>query len=721
MKIRVVLNTGQTGTIDDAEFNPASMKKIGDTQPTQSQPEQQVRQSLLQGNLSSPDVLSGNDLVSNIVNTVSRPFVKTGQTIAGTGYEAARAVATANLAKDASKPKNKQQQAKFDKKYAQTQQADPFINTDDFSNGNTKGLVDQAKNSASIASYAIPFGKGANILTKAVLPGAAVGAAQELPDAKNVEDVAKAGIEGGATAGILHGAGKAIEGVSKLAGGKAADVVENVGKKAAIKGLKPSPSQQANFFKETGEKLDNFMVDRGLAGADYEKIDKHIAPLQDQFDQVASNPHITIDTKDVTNGFNKQITRLNDSILPADKAKAKVLENIRDNFTSKFGEGHQTAENITNLRRDIDAGIKDFSMDPAVKGPLNITRDVLQTSLRDTADKAGIKVAGKSLKDLGIELSKLYKLQDIAERQHFNGKGSLPFGITQLLGAGVGGGVAGLPGIATGLAATAVGNSPKVSQMAAEGLIGTADRMRGIPSIPGGVGQAVNQGAVRLPSLIENNSQPNQNEQPNQSGQTLPPMDQSVPQQDTAVNQPSYITGHSPEELYQAYLKAQAAGDKVNTTALRQMYTDETTYQANQAKLQPGAKKPLSGPNSVLYNKAQTAVKSLDRIENVLKSDPNALVNKLNPLDQQGRQIGSDITSAIDLLGYFRTGATINPEQRKDYIYLFPGLGDDEKTKAIKIQRLKDEFQGYIDGLANSGSAGDTTGTQTNSVMLPSM
>jgi hypothetical protein len=64
----------------------------------------------------------------------------------------------------------------------------------------------QIKNAAAIGSYAIPFGKGANMLTKAVLPGATVGAAQSLPEAKNAEDVVKGATLGAIVPSVLHGA-----------------------------------------------------------------------------------------------------------------------------------------------------------------------------------------------------------------------------------------------------------------------------------------------------------------------------------------------------------------------------------------------------------------------------------------------------------------------------------------------------------------------------------
>lgn len=597
---------------------------------------------------------------------------------------------------------------------------------------NTKGSVRDsirisAKNTAALAkntilnpklvalgaSFGIPFGQGTNIATKAVLPGIATGGLQGASQGEKPSEIVGDAVLGGVTGGVLHGAGKVAQKTLNSGKNAVAEVAEKGAKKTALKGLKPTPSQQANFYKDTGEKLDDFVVKRNLGGANYKQIDDYVTPLQEQFDSVASNPNLVIENKAIIKSFDDQIAKLNDSVLPADKAKAKSLQGIRDNFISKYGNDAQTsASDLTLLRRDVDAGIKDFNLDPSVKGPLNLTRDILQNSIRDSADNAGITIEGKSLKELGRELSKLYKLQEVAERQQFNGGSNVPFGITQLLGGGIGGAVAGVPGIAAGMAATAIGNSPKAIQGASKVMSGGANALRTLPDIaPLGAtsSQVVGQTAARMPGIVSELGEQAPGKQNYEQGAEAQDVFQDspiIPQGGDGalpdIPEQEYITGFSPEELYQGYLQAQAAGDKANTAALRQMYNDEIDYQKTQASLVPN-KKPLSGPNSKDLNKAQTALNAINRMEGILKSDPNVLVKRLNPLSQSGRQVGAEITSAIDLLGYFRTGATITPDQRKDYIYLFPTVTDSPETKKKKIDNLRAEFEGYVEGLQNAG------------------
>jgi len=211
----------------------------------------------------------------------------------------------------------------------------------------------------------------------------------------------------------------------------------------------------------------------------------------------------------------------------------------------------------------------------------------------------------------------------------------------------------------------------------------------GTLATPGTPGDDVGQNVKGYGSQIPNNQQANN--QLDHNG--------ILPQLPSNINtMGQYLTGNSPQELYSAIQKAEAAGDKPTTALLRQWFKDETDYQKGQ-----GGGKPLSGPNSVLLNKAQTAVKSLDRIKQVLTDNPALLIAAINPLDQSGRQINADIRSAIDVLGYFRTGAAITTDQRKDYIYMFPNALDNKETRDAKILRLREELQGYAEGISKSG------------------
>lgn len=148
------------------------------------------------------------------------------------------------------------------------------------------------------------------------------------------------------------------------------------------------------------------------------------------------------------------------------------------------------------------------------------------------------------------------------------------------------------------------------------------------------------------------------------------------------------FSGANDEELLRQYEAAISSGD----TERAKMISD---YVTTKQKLNPAAKAKSSQAIKD-ETKAKTALNAVTRLENKLSSNPEALFNRMNPLDQTGRQLDADIKSAIDIIGYFRTGATLTPDQRKDYIDIFPSPLDDAETKAYKIKSLKEELSGYL-------------------------
>jgi len=175
---KVRIQNTQTGEFKDVDpielpkYNPGlvteyqSLKAKTTTapvqQPIQSDPEAMVKKSL------SQKVGEG---AINIGKSLVKPFVQTGKTIAGAGFEGVRAV------KSAMGDKN----AYVNQETGQVKQ-NPFITEEELAGArdlSPEGIArKQLGASAGVASWAVPFGKGANIVTKAALPGAAVGVMQ---------------------------------------------------------------------------------------------------------------------------------------------------------------------------------------------------------------------------------------------------------------------------------------------------------------------------------------------------------------------------------------------------------------------------------------------------------------------------------------------------------------------------------------------------------------
>lgn len=167
----------------------------------------------------------------------------------------------------------------------------------------TKDIIKTgAKATAGAASYVIPFGKGANIATKALLPGFTSAALAETSrEGSTPSSVIEQGVVGAATAGALEGvAGVAswVKDKSGLLKRTSKDIAEGTRK---IK-------TQASIFGAEKEKAINETLDRygfsGTAQAQYENLAPTMQKIEGQISEfIKNNPEITVSTKDLKKSF----------------------------------------------------------------------------------------------------------------------------------------------------------------------------------------------------------------------------------------------------------------------------------------------------------------------------------------------------------------------------------------------------------------------------------
>lgn len=487
----------------------------------------------------------------------------------------------------------------------------------------------------------------------------------------------------GAVGGAL---GKLLGLGGRLIGRTVGQGLTRAGESLAVKALRPSPSQQLKFARETGEQLSKFLQKRGLAGAGFDDIVKKIEPLQKKFDEVVTSAKIKVQPKDVRSRFEKQIARLNSSILPSDKQKAQVLQNIMGNFSAKFGGKTLTAKALTVLRRDVDEGIKNFNLDEAVKGPLNITRDVLQDTLRDIAEKTGVKVGEVSLKEAGIELSKLYKLLGIAERQQFLGRGSMPVGLTTLLGGAVGGGLGGgVGGAVLGIGAERTLNAPRVISLLSRGATRTGEAQASpiLARLLGIGAQTTGQLGARTPRLFGQLGPQNgqsDDETANQGLQGLPPSSSVTP----SNGQAQLIT---PEMVVMARLLFEPSrANRIEAAYKAQFLGQEQTK--------------LSAQQEKDRLNAESGLRNLEKIRARLRSDPTTLIKAQLPGAIGARDYVRWAREVSDVYTRLRTGAALNEQEIEFYDSQLPGLLDFGNPAAIEasLRIFEDLFDSFATG-----------------------
>lgn len=674
--IQVRLRDGRVGSLDDREFDPQSMERLDSPAPARSQQQVQIPQPQQQA---APQE---QGLISSILDSILKPARFVGQAGAEAGG------AGINLLQKALG----QSQTAFNPQIMKPEELEAIKG--EGGNRNKGAIALQgAQNIANVASYAVPFGKGAGILRKALLPGAAVGL---LGEASNDKATPQSMLEGAALGAGGAGAFGALGSLLSKGRGLASKGLTNTADSLALKSLRPSPSQQAGFFKETGEKMGDFIKQRGLQGSGYDEIAGKVQPLQESFDQFAQNPDLRIKSKDLFGIFEDKIGDLSKSTLPEQKTKAEYLQKVFNNVKGSVNGEEVGADVLTSLRKEADELVKNYKFDDASKGNLQILRDVYQQSVRDAADRAGIEVNGMSAKQLGVELSKYYKLLDVAEKQQFLGQGSLPIGLTGWLGGGLGGAIAGLPGAAVGMASSKFANNPKVIGGASKLAGGLGEILNG-----GGasqVGQAGGQIAARLPAALssilaapaQNNNQQSDTNQ-SQNFQEVPPAEMLT--QSVNTSQPERkITPEMMSRVFMAEAQGQLSAKAAN--AIKAAYDVQEQSMKDSAK--GGSDKGLTSAAAQMLGKANAGNAALTRIDSVLSKNPVKLLLLNTPGTPGARQLEADYSSLADAIGGLRTGASVSPEQSKYYRNILPKVGDSPETIKSKLDAVRQELQFYI-------------------------
>lgn len=140
----------------------------------------------------------------------------------------------------------------------------PFLNTQEqqtLHSGVGNYALQSLKNTAGIASYFIPFGRGAGVLSRGIVPGAVTGGLSGFSNDENLGGIAGSALTGGVTGGVLD---KVLRGLSGRTGEKIAETGKNLRKGVmnpqAVDPLRAdAPTIEEEIFQEG--------VKRGLKGS----------------------------------------------------------------------------------------------------------------------------------------------------------------------------------------------------------------------------------------------------------------------------------------------------------------------------------------------------------------------------------------------------------------------------------------------------------------------
>lgn len=193
--------------------DPQSGKTVtvegGDTPPTQQEAEGIFAQAGLRGNTQQPQQQPSNPIM-DFLQAASKPFRQAGQGIMDLGEAGGYGIDKYLL-----------HDPNADQKILNAPH--PFLDNQENQQALDHPVKTGAEIEAGLGSYAVPFGKGANLLTQVIAPGAVSGGLQAASeDITNPGNIVKGVASGAGGAGLMHGAGslvnKAIEPVTDKLG-----------------------------------------------------------------------------------------------------------------------------------------------------------------------------------------------------------------------------------------------------------------------------------------------------------------------------------------------------------------------------------------------------------------------------------------------------------------------------------------------------------------------
>lgn len=590
----------------------------------------------------------------NAISDMISPFVRTGQNIAGAEFEVKRALEN----KIGNSPLAdipllghlfaRGRNAYVDQNTGVVRE-NPYLSQERLQGITNDPLAEGARNGAGMLSYAIPYGKGANIFTKAVAPGFAQGAMF----AASKEGATTGDVVGGGIGGGLFGAG--TYGLSKILGG-----LGNTGQGLRKQVLNPQ-IEATPYYSSQVDKAQKLASDIGLhGGADRQlfQLNKEWDSVQQGISGILKNSKTQALQKTAQSNFENALENSNylESMPGYKEAKSSLLKRL----SGIFDHGSASAESIYGLKSQLRQELTNTFTKPALT-PKEEVKQALFESLKTTLDDLVPEVRG-----LNQHEAELFNLSKGLVKQAET-KFRLP-----LIGAHV-------------------SEAPfqEAGDAIGRGMINAAK--------PAGFIGAVGRNPIPIPasqSILRELTRPSDTAKP--TSQAMPGMENSITTQsglnNLGVNKKMGGLNLTLDQMTQIMLSPKIS-DKTKER-FQYLYKEQQSQAGGGKKMSAAAAKDLS--------RNMTAMRDIATLEQELKNNPFVVTQAAIPGSPGARSYRAVQGGILDAIGTNRTGAAYTSEQRKDYEHLLPVPGDSPETIQFKLQRIKQEIGTYVQNLGSS-------------------
>lgn len=502
--------------------------------------------------------------------------------------------------------------------------------------------------------------------------------------------------------------------------------VSNAAENLAVKQFRLTPSQLKNFKTKFGEDAGQVIRKYGFNNAD-DVVSKGIQPLQQQFDSTIAG--ITGVTKDsLKKSFESRISKLAGSAASDNRALASQLKKESAAVLKKYGDVIDANE-LNTIRKEFDS-LVNYTNKAANPARYSINKRMAD-SIRETLQKSDTT---GTLKNVGRELQKLRQLSDNVVQQEQLGKGSLPLGLSNLLGGAVGGGSLGGPGAVVGILMANAINSPtgrKVAMQGAEKLAGKlsaakggqsaggiATRLGALGAVQGSLNQAPQTSSLEDALVAQDSLLNSANPSANPTMSAPPMNDQNIPPSYNQSPQPSNPFGISSDNLAQAMMLALVNNDTKSFGELKTLYDIVgTSEKANAAKTYNSA---VSGTISDF----QSSLDELDKMESTISSGSGGTLDpiigtlrSMNPYDTQQQTLQAMINKTRQIVGKALEGGVLRKEDEEKYKKILPTVGDTTEVALNKIAMIKAQLQAKLQNYSSLVGNGENATDLTSALL----
>lgn len=526
-----------------------------------------------------------------------------------------------------------------------------------------KYTTQNAKGAAGVAAYTVPFGEGANLMTKAIIPGATSGAMTGISeDNATPESVLGSTVMGIAGGSILPAADAALS--------KSGNILNKAG--TEIRGSVSKIQLPSSIYGAGREKAVQGTLDKlGISGSaqqKYEQLLPKYQQLSDYIDGQLMNSDKTANIDQIKNDFMKN---LHDATITGNvdskTAKKKVTEILKGIYNAP-GENTPVPDDISaydlfQMKKKLNGLLGKVYTKLQNGNPLTEQEQVILAG-RNTLDDI-ISQLHPEVKDATTMQSHLYDAADSLGRSR-NAKGQSVFGIP-------------MPAPIIQGAADITGKTMQNAGKLSQGL-GSVNNVVGNKSLSIGSTDLINSDVNNPGDNTQNpngniNNDTNSNEINNQVGHTN--------NNNTSGNNNQDAIRAQYQNAIQWDLKNNG-GRGVDT--IKQMF--QSAY--------PEAFKVLSPEQQQAKFNAESGLESLDNIQRILNQNGNQLTLSLLPDQPLTRDLEREMSNAADIIGKIRTGKNANQTERTAYYNMLPKIGDSQETINSKIDKLRKEFNNYV-------------------------